>query len=81
MKPTVLLSTNNALSHTQMEATVNNNTPNDKRYLTIESHISFKRLLIYCLIDFVILVVCAGKDEGDISSSTMKRKRNRNARP
>ncbi|KAJ8422312.1 hypothetical protein Cgig2_021121 [Carnegiea gigantea] len=28
MKPTVLLSANNALSHTQMETTVNNNTPN-----------------------------------------------------
>jgi len=42
MKPTVLLSANNALSHTQMETTVNNNTPNGKRYVTIESHISLK---------------------------------------
>ena len=39
MKPAVLLSANNALSRTQMETTVNNNTPNGKRYLTIESHI------------------------------------------
>lgn len=39
MKPAVLLSANNALSRTQMETTINNNTPNGKRYLTIESHI------------------------------------------
>ena len=81
LKPTVLMSTNNALSHTQMETTVNNNTPNGKRSLIIESYTSFKRLLTYCLIDFVILVVGVGKDEGGTSSPTMKRKRNPNARP